>query len=126
MKIVYLHGVGTGDPEGEWLTGLNQGLAGIGALPIDEADVIAPRYSSCLNTTGIKSKHPDRTYNVKNDHEDRRAFERRQARVQRMLRKSGTVQTFGFGHVPGPVLQQVQQAAIAFGVKIYSSKYSGT
>ena len=113
MKIVYLLGVGDGDPEGEWLVGLNQGLAGIGAPAIDDAEVIAPRYSSCLNTIGIKSKHPDRTYNVKNDHDDRRAFERRQARVQRMLRKTGTVQTFGFGRFPGPVVEHIQRVGIS-------------
>lgn len=112
MKIVYLHGVGDGDPELEWLVGLNQGLASIGAEPIDDSDVIAPRYTDCLNTVGLKSKHPRRTYDVKNDHEERRAFERRQARVQRKLGKSGTVQTFGFGRVPGPTLEHIQRAGV--------------
>lgn len=113
MKIVYLHGVGNGDPEGEWLVGLNQGLVSIGAPSIDESVVIAPRYSSCLNTTGIKSKHPERTYNVKNDHDDRRAFERRQARVQRMLGKTGTVRTFGLARVPGPAVERIQRVGIS-------------
>ncbi|WP_168702476.1 hypothetical protein [Gordonia paraffinivorans] len=116
MKIVYLHGVGTGDPEGEWLVGLNQGLESIGAPPIYVGDVIAPRYAGILNTTGVKSKHPDRTYNVKNDHAERRAFERRQARVQRMLGKTGLVQTFGFARVPGPVVENVQRVGIGTAV----------
>ena len=112
MRIVYLHGVGTGDPDGEWLVGLNQGLESIGEPSIDRNDVIAPRYAGILNTTGVKCKHPDRTYDVKNDHAERRAFERRQAQVQRMLGKTGLVQTFGLARVPGPVVERIQRVGI--------------
>lgn len=112
MKIVYLHGVGTGDPDGAWLEGLNQGLAQIGEKAVSESDVIAPRYTDLLNTQGIKAKNPDRTYNVRNDHEARRSFERRQARVQRSLGKSGVVRTFGLARVPGAVLDPIQTTGI--------------
>lgn len=50
---------------------------------------------------------------MKNDHDERRAFERRQARVQRALGKSGTVRTFGFARVPGPVVERIQGVGIA-------------
>ena len=113
MKIVYLHGVGNGDPERSWLAGLNRGLAGIGAAPIEDSDVIAPRYSGILNARGVKCKHPGKTYKVKDDHDERRAFERRQAKVQRMLGKTGAVQTFGFGRFPGPVINRLQQIGIS-------------
>lgn len=112
MKIVYLHGVGTGDPEGSWLEGLNQGLAQIEAKPVSTDDVIAPRYSDILNTKGVKAKNPPITYTTKKDHEQRRAFERRQAQVQRRLRKTGIVQTFGFGKLPNPLVQSAQTVGI--------------
>lgn len=112
MKVVYLHGVGDGDPEGSWLEGLNHGLASIDSPPIAESQTVAPRYSSFLGMEGIKSKHPERTYNVKDDHQERRAFERRQAWIHRSLGESGVVQTFGLGRVPGPVVEPLQRAAI--------------
>lgn len=114
MKIVFLHGVGDGNPDLEWLAGLNRGLSRIDAPEISADDVIAPRYASLLNTAGIKSKHPGITYKVKNDHDSRRTFERRQARVQRMLRRTGDVRAFGLNGVPDVVVQTVQAAGIDF------------
>ncbi|MGC4960927.1 hypothetical protein [Gordonia sp. DT101] len=113
MKIVFLHGVGDGNPQQEWLAGLNRGLARIDAPEISPEEVIAPRYSSLLNTDGIKSKHPGVTYKVKNDHEFRRAFERRQARVQRMLRRTSDVRVFGLNGVPDVLVESVQTVGIS-------------
>ena len=112
MKVVYLHGVGDGSPDLEWLEGLNRGLTRIDSPLISPDDVIAPRYASLLNTDGIKSKHPGVTYKVKNDHDERRAFERRQARVQRMLRRSSDVRAFGLNSVPDVVMESVQTVGI--------------
>ncbi|MDS1116639.1 alpha/beta fold hydrolase [Gordonia westfalica] len=113
MKIVFLHGVGDGNPKLEWLDGLNRGLARIDCPQVSPEEVIAPRYSHLLNTDGIKSKHPGVTYKVKNDHDSRRAFERRQARVQRMLRRSSDVRVFGLNDVPDVVVEAVQAAGIS-------------
>ncbi|OZC29682.1 alpha/beta hydrolase [Gordonia polyisoprenivorans] len=112
MKIVYLHGVGDGDPEQTWLRGLNVGLTQHGSSEVSPDDVIAPRYAGLLTTQGIKAKHPKRTYNDRNDHDARRAFERRQARVQRSLGKSGVVRTFGLGRVPDAVLEKFQKSGV--------------
>ncbi|MBR7193512.1 hypothetical protein [Gordonia sp. SCSIO 19800] len=114
MKLVFLHGVGDGNPDLEWLAGLNRGLSRIDAPEISSDDVIAPRYASLLNTDGIKSKHPGITYKVKNDHDARRKFERRQARVQRMLRRTGDVRAFGLNGVPDVMVQALQAAGINF------------
>lgn len=115
MKLVYLHGVGDGDPDGSWLKGLNQGLAAIDRPLINESDCIAPHYGGFLHMEGIKAKHPARTYTVKNDHDARRAFERRQARIQRSLGKSGLVQSVGFTHGAWPIFNPVQKLAILAG-----------
>ncbi|MBB1032628.1 hypothetical protein G6027_17480 [Dietzia sp. SLG310A2-38A2] len=64
-KIVYLHGVGEGDPQRSWLAGLNHGLAAAGVGPVDESEVICPDYSWLLNAIGVKLKHPPVTYKVK-------------------------------------------------------------
>ncbi|MYR07761.1 hypothetical protein GTV32_16275 [Gordonia sp. SID5947] len=112
MKLVFLHGVGDGNADQEWLAGLNRGLSRIDAPSISPEDVIAPRYASLLNTDGIKSKHPGVTYKVKNDHDARRAFERRQARVQRMLRRTGDVRAFGLNGFPDVVVESIQTVGI--------------
>src|SRR4051794_2945892 len=52
MKVVFLHGIGDGDPKYEWLDGLNRGLTQAGHEPIDRDQVIAPRYTSYLRTEG--------------------------------------------------------------------------
>lgn len=112
MKIVFLHGIGDGDPKSSWLDGLDRGLeqAGFGAVNRDM--VIAPHYSSFLKTAGIGAKLPPVTYNPRDDSASRRAFERRQAKVQRKVGLEGGVRTFGFNIVPGQVLAPLQQAAI--------------
>lgn len=112
VKIVFLHGIGDGDPKSSWLEGLDRGLeqAGFGAVNRDM--VIAPHYSSFLTTNGIGAKLPPVTYKPRDDSASRRGFERRQARVQRILGLEGGVRTFGFHRVPGQVLAPLQQAAI--------------
>ena len=58
--------------------------------------MIAPRYSSYLRTEGRAGKLPPITYKPKEEATARRDFERRQARVQRLLRLQHDVRTFGF------------------------------
>ena len=112
VKIVFLHGIGDGDPKSSWLDGLDRGLeqAGFGAVNRDM--VIAPHYSSFLKTNGIGAKLPPVTYKPRDDSASRRGFERRQAKVQRKVGLEGGVRTFGFNIVPGQVLAPLQQVAI--------------
>lgn len=112
LKVVYLHGVGDGDTDMGWLEALNLGLAQHGVPTLSPGDVIAPQYSDLLRNQGPPTKHPKRTYNERNDHDARRAFEYRQARVQHQLRKTGIVRTFGFGRVPNGTLERIQDRQI--------------
>lgn len=104
MKIVFLHGIGDGSPDREWLVGLNRGLQSSGHPPIEDQQVIAPRYDSLLMTKGVSAKMPDITYKPKDDTGSRREFEQRQAAVYRLLRDEPTSTAFGFHNVPaGPM-----------------------
>ncbi|WP_032388535.1 membrane protein [Rhodococcoides fascians] len=112
MKVVFIHGLGDGDPEGAWLEGLNRGLVQAGHPPIDTRDVVAPRYPSLLSTLNISAKLPPVTYKPKDDASDRVAFERRQAKVQRFLGHQPGVNVFGFHRVPDAPVAFLQGAAI--------------
>lgn len=113
MKLVFLHGIGNGDPGFQWLDGLNRGLEQAGYPIIERDEVIAPRYSECLKRDGREGvKLPPPTYKPKNDDNARREFERRQARVQRVLRLQDGVRTYGFNLVPDPVVSPLQQQII--------------
>jgi pimeloyl-ACP methyl ester carboxylesterase len=46
--FLFLHGVGTGDPEGEWQERLSETLRRLGYPGLDSARVIAPRYAHLL------------------------------------------------------------------------------
>lgn len=104
MKIVFLHGIGDGDPDYRWLDGLNRGLEQTGHPIIDRDQVITPRYSELLKGEGLEDvKMPPVTYRVKDDRIPRSDFERRQARVQRFLQLEDGVRSFGFHLLPDPV-----------------------
>ncbi len=109
MKIVFLHGIGDGDPQSEWLEGLNRGLTQEGHAPVSRDQVIAPRYSSFLKTYGRSGKLPPLTYKPRDEHIARRKFERQQARVQRMLRLQHSVRTFGFNKLPEVLWENVPE-----------------
>ena len=102
MKIVFLHGIGDGDPDRLWLKALNDALGAAGHPPIEVGQVIAPRYDSFLMTDGISAKMPPITYKPKNDDQSRREFERRQAAVYRILQEEPDASPFGFNSVPKP------------------------
>lgn len=103
MKVVFLHGIGDGDPNFTWLEGLNRGLTQAGHAPIDRDQVIAPRYSSYLRTEGRSAKLPPLTYRPKDEVTARREFERRQGRVQRLLRTQHGTKPFGFDVLSDPI-----------------------
>ncbi|SDD75274.1 hypothetical protein [Rhodococcus tukisamuensis] len=114
MKIVFLHGIGDGDPAAGWLEGLNRGLVRDRFEPIDQADTCAPRYASFLSTDGISAKLPATTYKAGDETTGRREFERRQARVRRVLGLDPVSSTVGFHRVPEQVLDPTRQAALRF------------
>ena len=112
MKIVFLHGIGDGDPNRDWLRALNTALESAGHPPIEDSQVVAPRYDSLLTIEGISAKMPNVTYKVKNDDQSRREFERRQAAAYRLLQDEPDAAPFGFNSVP----KAWMNAGHAFGV----------
>lgn len=114
MHVVFLHGIGDGNRDYDWLDGLNRGLTQAGFDPVDRADVLAPRYADLLKTDGISAKLPAITTKAKDDALARREFERRQARVQRLLRQEFGVRTYGFNLIPDPVWNAAPGAVVDY------------
>lgn len=103
-KVVFLHGVGGGDPEMDWLGALNTGLFRCGYGSLDRGEVVAPRYNDLLLDTTVGGVLPPVTYKSTNDGGSRLQYERRQARIQRKLQKDPAVKAYGLGVVvPDPV-----------------------
>jgi pimeloyl-ACP methyl ester carboxylesterase len=118
VKVVFLHGIGDGNPDREWLHALNTALEKASHTPIDDNQVIAPRYAALLKIKGISAEMPDVTYKPKDDTRSRREFARRQAAVYRLLQHEPGVATFGFNNVPPPWMA----VAHAFGASHISIK----
>lgn len=114
MKVVFLHGINDTDPDGNWITGLSRGLVQAGFEPVTAEDTVAPKYGDLLDGAETQREWPPETYKVGDDRSARRDFERRQARVQRILSRNPGVRTHGFNQVPGPVLKTGQQASINY------------
>jgi hypothetical protein len=114
MKVVFLHGINDTDPDGNWITGLSRGLVQAGFEPVTAEYTVAPKYGDLLDGAETQREWPPETYKVGDDRSARRDFERRQARVQRILSRNPGVRTHGFNQVPGPVLKTGQQASINY------------
>ncbi|ALG85275.1 hypothetical protein [Gordonia phthalatica] len=112
MRILYLHGVGLGDPATGWFDGLNRGLVAIQARPVDESEIIAPQYRDLLKVPEIESVHPPITYTVVDDRDARRAFERRQGQVELLVRDFQEVRAFGLGRLPDSVVNGLQESLL--------------
>lgn len=112
VKVVFLHGIGDGDPRAGWLEGLNRGLTQAGYEPIDRANTLAPHYSDILSTDGISAKMPPVTYRVKDDAAARFEFARRQARIQRNLGLRSVPSGMGAHLVPEAPLNALQGFAV--------------
>ena len=112
VKVVFLHGIGDGDPRAGWWEGLNRGLTQAGHDPIDRTHTLAPRYSSILSTDGIGAKMPPVTYRVKDDSQARFEFARRQARIQRDLATAPTPSGIGLHVMPEGPLNTAQSWAV--------------
>ena len=83
--LLFLHGVGDGNRDGAWLTGLSAALSRLGYPDVDPERVIAPRYAHALRGSDEHSLLPRIT--VKQPARDkvrqnRRDFERRTAALE--------------------------------------------
>lgn len=78
--LVFLHGVGTGDPEGKWKERLSETLRNVGYPDLDAVRVIAPRYAHALKGADGKEPLPPVTGRQPSGEaakKNRREFERR-------------------------------------------------
>jgi len=96
-KILFLHGVGSGEAERRWLDGLNRGLATLNVDPVAADQVIAPEYAWLLSADIDRVKSPENTYKVKKDTAERRLFFRRQSRIERLLTPKNLADKAGLG-----------------------------
>ncbi len=83
--LVFLHGVGDGDPDNGWRTRLNESLARMGYPDLDAERFIAPKYAHALKghdddftLPPVTVKQPPREAARQN----RRAFERRMGAIE--------------------------------------------
>jgi pimeloyl-ACP methyl ester carboxylesterase len=78
--LLFLHGVGTGDPAGEWKKALSASLERVGYPSLDSARVIAPRYAHALRGLDEAERLPDLIVKQPGGEaakKNRREFERR-------------------------------------------------
>lgn len=110
--LVFLHGVGDGEPESAWRAELNRALELLDRPALTPGEIKAPRYDDLLFTDGVAAKVPDVTYQVPDDTTARRNFERRQAELFRRFGAVEGVRGFGFGQLPQVVLVGAQQVSL--------------
>ncbi|WP_068483677.1 hypothetical protein [Pseudoclavibacter helvolus] len=83
--LLFLHGVGDGDPGDQWRHSLSSSLLKLGYPTLDDARVIAPKYAHALQ--GADDSIPVPPITIKRPtreaaRENRRAFERRTAAIE--------------------------------------------
>ncbi len=110
--LVFLHGVGDGDSQARWLKELNKGLEEAGYQSLEKSQTIAPRYSDLLETDGNSASLPGRTYATKDEDARRRYYERRQARVSRLIGQDPDAGPVGYEVVPDVIVDVIQRAVV--------------
>ncbi len=111
--LLFLHGVGEGDPTGKWRTALNRTLGSIGYPDLDEVTVIAPRYSHALKDWDVDEHLPPVTLKrpgADAAKKNRREFERRASAIEMRLGRHDR----GEGVVGGDALVEAAVALPTF------------
>jgi len=83
--LLFLHGVGSSDPEDIWKTDLTGALEKLGYPNLDDVQVIAPKYAHALKGWDYKVSLPDETVRApvrEAAKQNRRDFERRMGAVE--------------------------------------------
>jgi len=86
--LLFLHGVGTGDPKGSWKSALSASLSRLGYPDLEDVRVIAPRFAHALKGADESEKLPPLTVNQPSGEgakKNRREFERRTGAVEYRL-----------------------------------------
>lgn len=89
--LLFLHGVGDGDPHDKWLGHLSESLERLGYTELDKVKVIAPKYSHALKGFDDNDALPDMTIKLpvrEAAKQNRRDFERRMGAVEFRLGRS--------------------------------------
>ena len=58
LHLLFLHGVGTGDPDDRWMVALSGSLVSLGYPSLDTDHLIAPKYAHALKGWDTKQKMP--------------------------------------------------------------------
>ena len=112
--LLFLHGVGTGDPGDTWQGALEPTLARVGYPDLSKIRVIAPKYPNGLR--GVDDKEPVPKLTVKSlrgedAKKHRRAFERRQAAMEARLGRDERGEGWpAVGHAAPFVIKHIEQA----------------
>ncbi|GAA4301214.1 GPI inositol-deacylase [Klenkia terrae] len=109
--VVFLHGVGDGDPSAGWFGHMNAGLEAVGYDAVDKGQTIAPRYSSILEMDGVSASVPARTYQPDDEDERRRLYERQQVSLGRLIGQDDRVEPGGLANVPALIVDLIHDAA---------------
>lgn len=83
--LLFLHGVGEGDPDDNWRAALEPTLTGLGYPDLSGVTVVAPKYAKGLNGVDDNESPPKlrvRPLRGDNGRKHRRAFERRRASME--------------------------------------------
>lgn len=96
--LLFLHGVGDGDPHDKWLGHLSESLDRLGYTELDKVKVIAPKYSHALKGYDDNDALPDMTIKLpvrEAAKQNRRDFERRMGAVEFRLGRSNSGSGWG-------------------------------
>lgn len=83
--LIFLHGVGDGDPQNHWKDRLSQSLVDVEYPPLDDVEVIVPKFAHALKGTDDVQSVPPITYKRPRRSEAgayRREFEHRMAGLE--------------------------------------------
>lgn len=86
--LLFLHGVGDGDPSGKWKSAIEQSLQRTGYPNLDGIPILAPTYATALMGVDEPQVLPIRTFKTPNREaakHNRRNFERRLSAVERRI-----------------------------------------
>nr|WP_245346766.1 hypothetical protein [Arthrobacter stackebrandtii] len=118
-----MHGVGDGDPDGQWKAALEQSLARSGYPSLDAATVIAPMYAHALKGFDEPEQLPARTFKAPNRDAaklNRRDFERRLAAMEHRIGRQD--QEHPFNEAMAYVATPVHDWAADLAVQVKSFK----
>ena len=115
--LLFLHGVGDGDPEGHWRTALDQALVRSGYPSLDAASVLAPRYAHALEGFDEPEQLPARTVKALSRDAaklNRRDFERRLAAMEHRIGRQDQEHLLNetVGNLAAPAHSLVADAAV--------------